>query len=251
MLREGAVTTPAPAMAGADARRAAVSTTPIPDRGSTRASHRRPARIRSARCRRSEAKPSGACTKRDRRRTVSRVLFHRRVASTAARIIRLGDALLRRSSALTRTPAPSLANQIRRFGRAALDGVPIRACSGRGLPRRRSPGCRAWALTPRFHPCLCLHRAPSPGARLRRPSAVWFLRRFPSSHPGSPLATSLLYGARTFLPRTVRVRRRSSVRHRSASIIMDLPARLRLATADRLDCDSESVLQLSSVSDRY
>jgi len=42
------------------------------------------------------------------------------------------------------------------FGRAALDSVPIRACSGRGLLRRRSPGCRAWALTPRFQPCLCL-----------------------------------------------------------------------------------------------
>jgi hypothetical protein len=43
------------------------------------------------------------------------------------------------------------------IGRAALDSVPIRACSGRGLPRRRSPGCRAWALTPRFQPYLCLH----------------------------------------------------------------------------------------------
>ena len=49
----------------------------------------------------------------------------------------------------------------RHFGRAALDSAPIRACSGRGLPRRRSPGCRAWALTPRFQPCLCL-----PAARL-------------------------------------------------------------------------------------
>ena len=53
------------------------------------------------------------------------------------------------------------------FGRVALDSIPIRACSGRGLPRRRSPGCRAWALTPRFQPCLCLHarasrRAASP-----------------------------------------------------------------------------------------
>ena len=47
------------------------------------------------------------------------------------------------------------------FGRVALDSLPIRACSGRGLPRRRSPGCRAWALTPRFQPCLCL-----PAARL-------------------------------------------------------------------------------------
>ncbi len=43
-----------------------------------------------------------------------------------------------------------------RFGRVTLDSAPTRACSGRGLPRRRSPGCRAWALTPRFHPCLFL-----------------------------------------------------------------------------------------------
>ncbi len=42
------------------------------------------------------------------------------------------------------------------FGWVTLDSIPIRACSGRGLLRRRSPGCRAWALTPRFQPCLCL-----------------------------------------------------------------------------------------------
>ncbi len=86
-------------------------------------------------------------------RSVSRVLFRCRVAPATARIIHLGDALLRRSSALTRALAP------RSFGRTALDSVPIRACSGRGLPRRRSPGCRAWALTPRFQPCLCLLEA--------------------------------------------------------------------------------------------
>ncbi len=52
--------------------------------------------------------------------------------------------------------------------------------------------------------------------RDRRPSAVWFLWRFPSGLPGSGLPTSLPCGARTFLPRTVCVRRRSSVhlRHR-------------------------------------
>ena len=49
----------------------------------------------------------------------------------------------------------------RSLGRAARCDVPIRACSGRGLPRRRSPGCRAWALTPRFHPYLCLTRRSS------------------------------------------------------------------------------------------
>ena len=41
------------------------------------------------------------------------------------------------------------------------------------------------------------HRGPRP----HRPSAVSFLLRFPSGRPGSPLATSLLCGARTFLPR--------------------------------------------------
>ena len=92
----------------------------------------------------------------------------------------------------TRTPAPALRPRSR-TGRPC--GVPIRVCSGRGLPRRRSPGCRAWALTPRFHPYLC------PAAEAARPSAVWFLRRFPSSRLGSPLTTSLPYGARTFLPR--------------------------------------------------
>ena len=117
-----------------------------------------PTGAETPRFRRSER--SERADSKDRRRTVSRVLFRTRVAPSAARIIRLGDALLRRSSALTRTPAPSRTSRVRRFGRAALDGVPIRACSGRGLPRRRSPGCRAWALTPRFHPCLCLHRGP-------------------------------------------------------------------------------------------
>jgi len=100
----------------------------------------------------------------------------------------------------------------RRFGRAALDSVPIRACSGRGLPRRRSPGCRAWALTPRFQPCLCLRAGCLSHPAHRRPSAVWFLLRFPSGFPGSPLATSLPCGARTFLPRAVIARRRSPVR---------------------------------------
>ncbi len=94
--------------------------------------------------------------------TVSRVLFRRAVARAPARIIHLGDALLRRSSALTRTLATCAERG--RFGRAALNSVPIRACSGRGLPRRRSPGCRAWALTPRFQPCLCL-----PSGRLSTP----------------------------------------------------------------------------------
>ena len=77
----------------------------------------------------------------------------------------------------------------------------------RGLPRRRSPGSRAWALTPRFHPCLCLPVGRlSPRPPDLQPSAVWFLLRFPSGCPGLPLTTSLLCGARTFLPRTARCR---------------------------------------------
>ena len=62
----------------------------------------------------------------------------------------------------------------------------------------------------------------SPGVPLRNtrghwPSAVWFLLRFPSGQPGSPLTTSLPCGARTFLPRTVLARRRSSVHLRPRS----------------------------------
>jgi len=155
--------------------------------------------------------PPGANRKYDQQWTVSRVLFPPRVTPGQAKAIHLGDALPRRSSTLTRIPAPSVAHR-RYFGRTALDGIPIRACSGRGLPRRQSPGCRAWALTPRFHPYLCLHRAASHWTSLyRRPSAVSFLWRFPSGHPGSALPISLSCGARTFLPRTVLVRRRPSV----------------------------------------
>ena len=86
--------------------------------------------------------------------TVSRVLSRRAVAPSPARIIHLGDALPRRSSALTRTLAPHelIASA---SGGSPSTSAPIRVCSQKGLPRRRSPGCRAWALTPRFHPYLC------------------------------------------------------------------------------------------------
>ncbi len=122
-----------------------------------------------------------------------------------------------------------------RFGRAALDSAPIRACSGRGLPRRRSPGRRAWALTPRFHPCLCLlGRPPLNGRPDQRPSAVCFLLRFPSGHPGSPLTTSSPCGARTFLPRTVFVRRRSSDRLRHPEIYQNPRATQGPGRAEKL-----------------
>ena len=107
--------------------------------------------------------------------TISRVLFRERLSPLPVRIIHLGDVLPRRSSALTRVPGS--ANQPN--GRAALGGTPIQACSGKGLPRRRSPGCRAWALTPRFHPYLCgwaLARSPDRVALasdpMHTPSAV-------------------------------------------------------------------------------
>jgi hypothetical protein len=58
--------------------------------------------------------------------------------------------------------------------------------------------------------CASTLAASQPPA-LPRPSALWFLLRFPSGHPGSPLTTSLPCGARTFLPRAVIARRRSSV----------------------------------------
>jgi hypothetical protein len=105
--------------------------------------------------------PAGADRGFDQQWTVSRVLFRRAVARPPVRIIHLGDALPRRSSTLTRALAPLPARASRgvrageRFGRVTLYSAPIRACSRKGLPRRRSPGCRAWALTPRFHPYLC------------------------------------------------------------------------------------------------
>ena len=115
----------------------------------------------------------------------------------------------------------------RSLGRAVQCDVPIRACSGRGLPRRRSPGCRAWALTPRFHPYLCLARRSSQRRWGHRPSAVWFLLRFPSGCPGSPLTTSLPCGARTFLPRAIPAHRRSSLHLQPKP---DYPAGARSAT---------------------
>src|SRR5690606_28731551 len=124
----------------------------------------RSARIASRAWRRppSRAATAAGLAGRDRSRPVSRVLFRRRIAPTPARIIRLGGALLRRSSALTRTPAPASRPGL---GRAALGGVPIRACSGRGLPRRRSPGRRVGS-----YPTISPLPVPPPRA-LTRPAA--------------------------------------------------------------------------------
>ena len=75
------------------------------------------------------------------------------------------------------------------------------------------------------HPCVPLR-----SARDHRPSAVWFLLRFPSGCPGSPLTTSLPCGARTFLPRAIPARRRSSLHLRPGS---GYPAGARSATCSR------------------
>jgi hypothetical protein len=109
-------------------------------------------------------------------RPVSRVLSRTPVAPRAAKVIPLGRLLLGGSSTLTRTPR----RRSRAVDRADRSGgVPIRACSGRGLPRRRSPGCRAWALTPRFHPCLI-----APPLRATRHRRCLFCGAFPRVTPG-------------------------------------------------------------------
>ncbi len=122
---------------------------------------------------------------RSRRWTVSRVLFRRAVAPSPARIIHLGDALLRRSSALTRTSASSDA--------------------GAGRPKRRlysslhREGLAPPPVTrlsrvgsyPTFSPLPSPPPAAGPkAARASSAKAVSFLWRFPSGRPGSPLATS-------------------------------------------------------------
>ncbi len=81
-------------------------------------------------------------------------------------------------------PDAGIRTEVRCFGRATLDSVPIRACSGRGLPRRRSPGCRAWALTPRFHPYLCLRSVSSQSPSLNGHRRCIFCGAFPRVTPG-------------------------------------------------------------------
>ena len=126
------------------------------------------------------------------KRPISRVLFRRRVTPAKALIIPLGRPLLAGSSTLTRTP---------RHGRSRDD----RADRSRRCPY--SSLLREGLATPPVtrlsrvgsYPTISPLPVPSlPGER--RPSAVYFLRRFPSGHPGSLLATSLSCGARTFLP---------------------------------------------------
>ena len=144
--------------------------------------------------------------------TVSRVLFRPPVTRKPARIIHLGDTLLRRSSTLTRTlvaaPCDAAASGGSPSTASLFELAPGGACPAAGHP------ADARGLLPHDFNLACA----SPGALRRldlRPSAVWFLLRFPSGRPGSPLTTSLPFGARTFLPRSD-LRRRSSIRLRHA-----------------------------------
>ena len=126
-------------------------------------------------------------------RPVSRVLFRGRVAPTAAKIIPLGRPLLGGSSTLTRTPRP---------GRSRNDRADrSRRCPYSSLLREGlapPPVTRLSCVG--SYPTISPLPVPSFPKRKRRPSAVYFLWRFPSGHPGSLLATSLSCGARTFLP---------------------------------------------------
>ncbi len=159
--------------------------------------------------------------------TVSRVLSRTGVAPGAGRIIPPGGALLRRSSALTRSRAPRGARaghpRPRPYSSLLREGLappPVTRLSRVGSYPTISP-------LPVPPPA-----ALSPGSGPHRPSAVWFLWRFPSGHPGSPLATSLPCGARTFLPRAVVARRRSSVHLRRAEDI-DRPGRTAIIPSGR------------------
>jgi hypothetical protein len=140
--------------------------------------------------------------------TVSRVLFRLSVTREPARIIHLGGALLRRSSTLTRTlaaaPCGALASGGSPSTASLFELAPGGACPAAGHP------ADARGLLPHDFNLTCASKRTVRCAD-QRPSAVWFLLRFPSGRPGSPLTTSLPYGARTFLPRTVVVRRRSSI----------------------------------------
>jgi len=71
--------------------------------------------------------------------------------------------------------------------------LPVRPCSGWGLPSRPGRPGRWCALTAPFHPHLC----PFPGGN--RPSAVCSLWHFPAGRPDWPLASILPCGAPTFL----------------------------------------------------
>ena len=148
------------------------------------------------------------------KQSVSRVLFRRRSGDGDHSSRRRIAAALERSNPRTGTPKSTSdepSSTVRLFELA-----PGGACPAAGHP------AVARGLLPHDFNLAC---ASSPRASQRaadrRPSAVWFLLRFPSGHPGSLLATSLPCGARTFLPRTVCVRRRSSDHLRQGGTLTD------------------------------
>jgi hypothetical protein len=71
--------------------------------------------------------------------------------------------------------------------------VPVRPCSGWGLPSRPGRPGRWCALAAPFHPCLCLPGEPG------GPSAVCSLWHCPAGRPDWHLASTLPCGAPTFL----------------------------------------------------
>ena len=100
-----------------------------------------------------------------------------------ARTIPLGDALLRRSSALTRMQGPKAWNGPLQSA-SLFELAPGGVCPAAGHP------AVARGLLPHDFTLACA----------RGPSAVWFLRHFPSGRPGSPLATSLALWSPDFPP---------------------------------------------------
>jgi hypothetical protein len=105
--------------------------------------------------------------------------------------------------------------------------APGRACLAAGHPAvARGLLPHDFTLT-----CAAPGRLALSDSPVERPSAVSFLLRFPSSRLGSALPTSLPYGARTFLPRTMLVRRRSSVHLRRAETTRARADRQRTSTA--------------------
>ena len=72
--------------------------------------------------------------------------------------------------------------------------LPVRPCSGWGLPSRPGRPGRWCALTAPFHPHLCPDSLRKP-----KPSAVCSLWHFPAGRPDWPLASILSSGAPTFL----------------------------------------------------
>ena len=152
---------------------------------------------------------------------VSRVLFRRVVAAAPARIIHLGDALLRRSS----TQPAHWRSRVSRARASGGSPWTVRLCElapGGACPAAGHPAVARGPLPHDF----TLACASSPAASQRSedhwPSAVWFLLRFPSGRPGSPLTTSLPCGARTFLPRA-EARRRSSSHLRHSERLLTRP----------------------------